>query len=383
MVENVSVGRDVRIKKHAATLVEAGYEVTVICPRDRSNSTVPGIRVLDYPPPKEGSGKLGFVAEYAYSLVAAIILMFRAHFTGGFDVIQMSSTPDVYFVVTAPFRLMGKKIVFDWKDPSPELYEARYGARGPMYRLLCQLERASFRVAHHTLVVNGTLRELARTRGGLEDEAMTIIGNGPMLEKTHQRPVRHDLRQGYRHLCCLLGVMGPQDKADLAIRAIDHLVHERGRTDCAFSFVGIGDFVPEAQRMVRERGLEDWVTFPGWVDEDVAFTYLSTADVGIEPNLEEFVSPVKVMEYMALGLPFVAFDVAETRALANGAGVYAAPGDVVRFAELIDELLSDPDRRARMGEFGKRHVREEISWDLQKQTYLQVYENLLGTRKGQ
>jgi glycosyltransferase involved in cell wall biosynthesis len=380
MIENVPLGRDHRLKKHAAALVEAGVDVTVICPRDPSNAKVPDVRVLDYKPPREGSSKWGFVWEYAYSLAVAAFLLARVFVTRGFDVIQMSSTPDIYFVVTAPFRLLGKKVVFDWKDPSPELYEARYGGRGLVHRTLQRLERASFAVAHHTFVVNESLRDFAMTRGGVKEEDVTIVGNGPVLARTQPRPARADLFRGRRHLVCLLGMMGPQDKVDLAIEAIDHLVHQLGRKDTAFAFVGVGDFVPEAKAMVGQRGLEEWVTFPGWVEEDFAFTYLSTADVGIEPNLEEFVSPVKAMEYMAFGLPFVAFDVAETHRLADGAGVYAKPGDVVDFARLLDDLLNDSDKRQQMGEIGKHRVQNAIAWDHQKMAYLEVYSQLLDRR---
>ena len=61
---------------------------------------------------------------------------------------------------------------------------------------------------------------------------------------------------------------------------------------------------------------------------------------------------MKGMEYMAFGVPFVAFDLSETRELAEGAAAYAEPGDVAGLASLIDDLLADPARRAAMGRTG-------------------------------
>jgi len=84
------------------------------------------------------------------------------------------------------------------------------------------------------------------------------------------------------------------------------------------------------------------------------------------------------MEYMAFGLPFVSFDLTETRALAGEAAVYAPPGDVAGFARLIDELLSDPVRRAELGLAGRQLVTERVAWDRQEDTYLGVYQRLLG-----
>jgi glycosyltransferase involved in cell wall biosynthesis len=94
--------------------------------------------------------------------------------------------------------------------------------------------------------------------------------------------------------------------------------------------------------------------------------------------MEEIVSPVKGMEYMAFGLPFVSFDLAETRALAGGAAAYAKPGDVPGFARLIDELLGDPQRRASLGQAGRRLIEERLAWDRQEAAYLGVYQRLLG-----
>jgi glycosyltransferase involved in cell wall biosynthesis len=150
-----------------------------------------------------------------------------------------------------------------------------------------------------------------------------------------------------------------------------------GRTDCQFAFVGDGETRTEVQTLVQTLGIGDFVSFPGWLDEKAAFGYLATADIGIEPNLEDIVSPVKAMEYLAFGLPVVAFEARETRELAGYAAAFAPPRDVERFAELIDELLDDPDRRAHMGRLGRRLVEDRLAWDRQATAYVQVFHSLL------
>ena len=383
MVENVPLGRDHRLRKHATALLAAGMRVTVICRRDPGNRELPGVRVFDYPA-SDGESKLGFIWEYAWSLAAATALALRAMVAGGVDVVQMSSTPDIYFTLAAPLKLFGRRVIFDFKDLSPEIYAARYGRRdGFMYRLLGRFERASLRTADHVVAVNASVREVALRRGGLPPGRVTVVGNGPLLSDTTQRRARPELRRGYRHLCVLTGMMGPQDGIDLAMRAIDHLVHRLGRTDCAFTFAGIGDAVAEAERFVAERGLGKWVDFPGWIAREEVYELLCSADLGLEPNLEEFVTPVKAMEYMAFGLPFVAFDVAETRLIAGDAAALAPAGDATAFAELIDALLADPDRRVRMGAAGRHAVSESLAWDHQQVPYLEVVARLAARRPEQ
>jgi len=382
MVENVPLGRDHRLRKHAAALINAGMTVTVICPRDPYNRVVPGVRVLDYRPPVDGGTKLGFVWEYLYSLVMAAALTAQAMLTTGVDVVQVSSTPDIYFLLAVPLRVLRRKVVFDFKDLSPEIYEARYGRReGFMYRLLRRFERASLRTVDRVVAVNASVRDVAIQRGGVPASRVTVVGNGPWLDETRRREARPELRRGYRHLAVLVGMMGPQDSIDLALEAIDHLVHGLGRTDCAFTFVGVGDAVPDAERFVRERGLQPWVTFPGWVTREQVAEYLSTADIGLEPNVEGFVTPVKAMEYMAFGLPFVAFDVTETRLLGADAASLAPVGDVAAFAQRMEDLLADAELRAALGSAGRRAVEHEIAWDHQQERYVAMVKELAATRK--
>jgi glycosyltransferase involved in cell wall biosynthesis len=377
IVENVALARDERMRKQIGALVSGGYQVSVICRRDPANHADGQVRIRDYRAPAETGSRLAFVREYSYSWAMAAWLTVRAFVSEGFDAVQISGVPDIYFAIGKPFKLLRKPLVLDQRDLSPELYEVRYGRHGLVYWALRRLERASYRAADHVITVNRSLEKIAYVRGGLPPGTVTVVGNGPILERAHRRPPRPELKQGRRFLCCWLGVMGPQDQVDVALRAIHHLVHESGRTDCQFAFVGDGEARQASEQLAQELGIADWVSFPGWVYEDEAFTYLSTADLGLEPNLEDYVSPVKGMEYMAFSLPFVAFDLTETRALAEGAAAYVPPGDVPAFAARINWLLNHPAARAEMGRIGRQRVEESVAWNHQQAAYVQVYQRLL------
>jgi glycosyltransferase involved in cell wall biosynthesis len=377
IVENVSIARDHRLRKQVAALDAAGYRVDVICRRDPGNEVPPGVRLLDYPAPRDGRSFAGFLVEYAYSWIAACWRTVQVLLTGGVDAIQVSGTPDVYFLLAAPLRMFGKRVVLDQRDLSPEIFEVRYGRRGPLYRILRVLERLSYRSVDHVITVNTSLAETVRARGSLPADAVTVVGNGPTLAQIRPRPCDVRLRHGRSRLCCWLGVMGPQDRLDLALRVVAHYVHVLGRTDCHFAFIGDGETRADAEREAQRLRLADFVSFTGWLPQDVAFSYLSSADVGLETNLEDIVSPVKAMEYLAFGLPVLAFDLLETRRLAGAAAVYVRPGDVHAMAEQLGALLDDPDRRRELGAAGRHLVWTQVAWDHQQLRYLEVYDRLL------
>ena len=185
-------------------------------------------------------------------------------------------------------------------------------------------------------------------------------------------------------MACWSGVMGRQDRLDLLVDAIAMLVHGHGRTDCLFALVGDGETRDEARDRARSLGLETWVCFPGWVDEKTLFRYLATADIGLDATLQSEVSPVKAVEYMAFGVPFVAFDLPETRRTGSDAAVYVAPGDVGALAAGIEHLLCNGGERRARGEQGRIRVERELAWDRQADGYLSAISAVAGlaTREG-
>jgi glycosyltransferase involved in cell wall biosynthesis len=175
-------------------------------------------------------------------------------------------------------------------------------------------------------------------------------------------------------------MIGRQDRVDLLISSIRHVVHELGRTDSQFAVIGDGECLAEARSLARELHVEDWVEFPGFLPVTEVFSYLATADLGLDASMQIEVSPVKAMEYMAFGLPVVAFDLPETRAITGGAAACAAPGDVAGHALAIDDLLADPARRAALGSTGRARVRAELAWEHQAVGYLAAVQELCGRR---
>ena len=87
---------------------------------------------------------------------------------------------------------------------------------------------------------------------------------------------------------------------------------------------------------------------------------------------------IKVVEYMGLGRPIVAFDLRETRFSAGEAALYATPNDEADFASCVEQLLDDPALRGRMGEAGRLRVTNELSWQRSEESLAAAYSRVLG-----
>jgi glycosyltransferase involved in cell wall biosynthesis len=384
IVQNLPVPFDRRVWLECQALRSAGYDVAVICPKgpgDPAESTVDGIQLFKYRSHAGGNGTISFVVEYLTSFLATVWLTAKAWHRRRFDVLQACNPPDIFWPIAMVLRPFGVRFVFDHHDLCPELFESRFtSGRRSLRQLLLWLERATFRAADHVISTNESYRRVALTRGGRHEDRVTVVRTGPDPERLRSADPDPTWRRGRKHLVAYLGVMGPQDGVDLAVRCAEHIVRTQGRDDVAFVFVGGGDCLDELVDLRDELDLGDVVSFTGRVPDDVVGSILSTADVGLCPDPKNPLNDVstmnKTMEYMSYSVPVVAFDLIETRVSAGEAALYATPNSVSKLAAAVVDLLDDAERRRTMGEYGRQRVVEELAWPHQAQRYVRVFDTL-------
>lgn len=386
IVENLPLPFDRRVWLEARTLKAAGARVSIICPTgkgfEKRHEVLEGIDIYRHPLPIEADGALGYLLEYGAALFWETVLAWRVFLKGGLDVIHGCNPPDLIFLVALPFRLFGVRYLFDHHDINPELYEAKYDRKGFFWKLMVLFERLTFTAAKVSIATNESYRRIAIERGGKSPEDVFVVRSGPDLSKVKPVSPVDQWRNGRRFLVGYVGVMGAQEGIDLLLEAVRHIVFERGRNDVQFALVGGGSSLEEMKALAVRLGLADHVTFTGRAPDQTLFEVLSTADVCVNPDrvnpMNDKSTMNKIMEYMAVGKPIVQFEVAEGRVSAGEASLYAAPNDPVDLADKILALLDDPERRARMGSFGRERVERELSWATQIEPLLSAYERVLG-----
>lgn len=391
LVENLSVPFDRRVWQEARALVEAGYSVDVICPRGTKRDTEPyaeidGVRIHRYPIWLATGGPLGYVREYSGALWHSLRLARTVTARRRVDVVHACNPPDLLFLVALAMRRHGARFLFDHHDLVPELFESRFpDGPGLLHRVAKSVERATFWLADAVISTNESYRAAAIRRGGLPPDRVTVVRSAPDLSRFTPVPPQDDLRRGKRFLACYLGVMGPQDGVDYALRALAHLRHDLGRDDFHATFVGSGDAFEQCRALAGRLRLDDTVEFTGRVSDEEVRAWLSTADVCLSPDpknpLNDVSSMNKVVEYMAMSRPLVSFELHEARVTAGDAAVYAPANDEREFGRLVGELFDDPERRARMGELGRRRVEDSLSWEVSRVQLLEAYRGLLSRRR--
>ena len=392
IVQNLPVPFDRRVWLECQTLRTAGYEVSVVCPKapgDPSFATLEGVELYKYRPYASKGNKASFIFEYVYSFVATLWLSLKASRAGRFDAVQTCNPPDIFWPIGLLFKALYRShFVFDHHDLCPELYESRFpnGSRW-VYRALLWLEGRTVATADHVIETNDSYRAVDIERHHADADRVTVVRTGPDPARLKPADADDALRRGRPHLVAYIGVMGPQDGVDIVLSMAHQIVTELGRDDISFTLIGSGDCFEDLVVMRDSLGLAGHVEFTGRISDDGVAAILSTAEVGICPDPKNPLNDVstmnKTMEYMAFGLPVVAFDLRETRVSAGEAGVYATPNDVDELASLLVELIDDPARRQAMGAAGRARVEKELAWHHQAARYLGVYESLIAPASDQ
>jgi glycosyltransferase involved in cell wall biosynthesis len=388
LVENNSYPFDVRVRREAVALREAGCRVTVICPRGPGQSwseTIDGVVVRRFPAPPGGSGLLSYAFEFIYSTLAMLVLSLWVRIFSRINVVHAANPPDTLFVVGMVMKMFGARFVFDHHDLSPETYLSRFGKTqgNHVSKALLMLERATFAWADVVISTNESYRRLAIQRGRKMPDKVFVVRNGP--PSTFQPvPPDPELRARATHLIGYIGTMGPQDGVDYLLRVVKHMATTLNRRDFLAVIVGGGDEESSLRALAISLEIEEFVYFTGRVPDARVRTLLSSVDVCVQPDplnpLNDKSTMNKMMEYMALGKPVVAFDLVETRVSGGDAALYARPNDEAEFANLVSQLFDDPERCRRLGAAGQVAVASRLAWEYSVPQLLAAYRNGLDIR---
>jgi glycosyltransferase involved in cell wall biosynthesis len=396
--------QDTRVRNEAALLTEAGYNVAVIAirkPGQPSRETLDGIEVYRVPTlelfKKTPSARvnrlnlalvklkslLGYVVEYCYFTSACLVISTYILVTRGFDVMHAHNPPDTLFLAAFPFKLLGKKFVFDQHDLCPELYRSRYSAAEGLYsRVLMVLEWCSLKLADVTIATNESYKEIQVERANKNPRDIFIVRNGPNQMRMTLAAPSARLKAMNKSILCYIGSLNPQDGVDYLLRSLRHLLYGLKRSDFYCVIMGTGDSLQDLRELAGSLQLNGCLELTGFVSDEELQANLAAADICVDPDpsspLNDVSTWIKVMEYMAAEKPIVSFDLKETRFSARDAAMYVPPNDETQFAEAIAKLMDQPALQERMGTYGRRRVAEELHWAKVGKNLVTAYERLFG-----
>jgi len=182
-----------------------------------------------------------------------------------------------------------------------------------------------------------------------------------------------------RRVVVYLGLLAPYQGTDKLLQAAQHVLAQQLNTH--FLIMGYPD-VTSYRALAEQLGIADHVTLPGRILYKDAHAYLALGDVAVAPKMSATEGAGKITNYLAMGLPVVAFDTPVSREILGDVGVYAGMGDSADLGQQIVHVLNDEQRRADLGQRGRAKAVREHSWELGGQQIAAIYERAFARRAG-
>lgn len=371
---------ETRVQRQAMALLSDGYQVDVICLRNRGEApreTVDGVNVYRLPARRHrGAGLITQLFEYMAFFMLAGWAVTRLHLRRRYRSVQVHNLPDFLVFCTVPTRIAGARVVLDLHDLMPEFMALRIGERHPLVKLVRLVERASCAYADRVITVSEAWKEALIARG-VDRHKLAVVMNTADLGLFAPRPSAPN-PVGDFHLV-YHGTFTHRYGVDLIVEAASIIRDEI--PGLKVSLLGDGDLRPEIMSQIERLDLAEVVyVSPAMLEVASLMPALRSAHAGVVPNRSNVFTdgllPTKLMEYVAMGVPVIA---ARTPALetyfVDDMLAYFEPGNADDLAKVVLSLATD---RARLAELAAHagSFNEIYNFETATQAYLAVINEL-------
>jgi glycosyltransferase involved in cell wall biosynthesis len=379
---------DPRVKRKAEALVAAGYYVDVLAlraPHGKKRYSLNGVNVYTLSLGKNRGSLARYFFEYAVFFLWALVRVPLQMLRRRYAVIDVNSLPD--FLIFAPVlaRWMGAELVLDLHEITPEFYMSKYGIAESSWtiRVLTYLEKISVRFADRVITINAPIEDLLAGRGLLRSKS-TIIMNAvdeARFTAAPTRPVAPGLQDDNKFVMMYHGTLTSIYGLDIAIEAFN-LVHNE-MPGAELWILGSGPEKGALTDLAHARGLASKVRMVGQVASSEIPEWLSRCDVGLLPIRRDvfldFAFPNKLPEFIIMGKTVMISRLKAIRHyFSEDALAYFEPNSPADLSQQMLRIYRDPQLRIRL----PLKAREEyapIRWDLMKERYLSLIDDLTGT----
>lgn len=285
-------------------------------------------------------------------------------------------------------KLLRVPLVFDFQGSlTAEMVDHHFLRRdGRVYKWALALEKAINRLPAAILTSSSQATTLLQEQFGIADAALHPLPDCADTVRFDPALFPPAIKQ---QLKTALGL--PLDRPIIAYlglltdyQGIPHLLQTAVRLKkwgkpAHFLIMGYPN-VDHYRQMAHNFGVADWVTFTGKVEYRVAPSFLALGDIAVAPKMSATEGSGKVLNYMALAQPIVAYDSPVHREYLADLGLFVPSGDIDGFAQTVANLMDDLAGQAQLGQQLRQRALTQFSWQRAGETIVDVYTAVLAAR---
>ena len=369
---------DARLSTQIGILEENDHVVDVLCMRVGSAPSFEKVgktRIYRIPSlQRKRQGKIRYVLEYLTFFLPAFVLSAVLHLRRRYKLIFVTNLPDALVFTAAIPKLLGARVVFDFRECTPEMLRDRFNTQpeSALMKISTNLEQQSIRFADGVLTCTEQMREALVSRGGTPSKITVTLNVGApaMLHGAKLPEPDNEVSEKY-HLVSHGSIIRRYGH-EVLVEAMRHVADEI--PSACLEIIGRGEMQPELERLVKRLNLEKHVAFPGFFTHDLLIPRLRAAHVGVIPTIQNPESDLshthKMYEYFALGIPVVISRTKSVAAYFDDRHLYFVDsGNVRQLADALIDLYHHPHKRYQLAKNALAKYEQEYSPDIQRQTF--------------
>jgi glycosyltransferase involved in cell wall biosynthesis len=374
---------DPRVRREAEALGARGDRVDIVCLREGNEKRceiINRINIHRLPVNRHrGSGFLVYLLEYITFFSLAFLKTTSLFLQNRYQVIHVHTIPDFLVFCSLVPRFFGSLVLLDMHEVMPEFFSYRYrlSKSHPLYQVVIFMEKISTKFADHIITVSDTLKEILISRNVSADK-ITIIMNVPdknifKLSENQQPKPKDSFVLSYHGLL--------SDIYDLKIILESLLLLKDKIPNLKFIVIGKGPQEPVYKKITERLGLNDIVSFTGYMPQEKVVSLLKDVDVGIVPlannEFTQLAFPTKIVEYVIMGIPVITAD-RETikRYFHDDALAFYNPDSGLSLVDKVYELSQSMQIRNNLVK-NALECYKQISWDKMKERYYELIDEII------
>lgn len=375
---------DERLRREAEALVEAGYEVGVLCLKyanEPKQEKIYGVEVFRLNMTSLRASKLRYIFLYISFFIRAFFKINWLYLKYRYDVIHVHNMPDFLVFLGLIPKVFGAKLILDMHDPSPEIFMTKFaeGRDTIFIKLLKWQEKISIKFSDSVITTNKSFLDRFISRG-CPPEKINIVMNTPQ-ESVFAKKLQIDRKKFNTDKFIIMyhGSIVERHGLDILARAVKIL--EKKIRNLLVIVFGDGEFVPKFLEEVNKLELNDVIKYHGKVSLDEIAETIPEIDVGVIPNrvnpFTQINLPVRTFEYLCMKKPVV---VPRTQGIKDyfdeDSIFYFNAGDDADLANVIFDIFSDPSKKNKVINKGVE-IYLKYRWENQSKNLIHVYNQLL------
>lgn len=376
--------QDVRPRREAEALINAGYTVDIIClrlPDQTKFENIYGVNTYRVNISKSKSSRRKYILLYASFFIRSFFLLNRLFLINRYAVIHVHNMPDFLVFLSVIPKLFGSKVILDLHDPTPEMLITKFAEERDSWliKMLKWQEKASIKFAHKIITTNKSFVDKFISRGCPPDK-INIVMNSPQdsIFSKFETTSKANFHES-KFIVMYHGIIITRYGFEELLNAVNIL-----RTkipELELRIYGTGEDMPIFLELVKKLNLNNIIKYFGQVSIEKIVEIIPECNVGIIPNrLTPFTRinfPTRIFEYLYMKKPVV---VPRTEGINDyfdeDSIFYFNAGDAENLANVIFNVYSDAGKTEEIINKGYE-IFQKHRWEIQSKNLIKIYKDLL------